>query len=262
MRVDGDLGKFESRLHWILARDRVWIGCALVTLVILSWSWLVPAALDMEGAMTGLSAWMMAPAANARFATQLFLMWSVMMTGMMLPSAAPALLLYARIVRSLPARQAAQQLHALAGGYLLAWVGFSALVTLLQLLLNHLSLLTPMMRTGNHRLAGAMLILVGLYQWTPFKQGCLSHCRAPARFLSDHWRRGTAGAFVMGVHHGLYCLGCCWALMLLLFVGGVMNLRWILAITALVLLEKGWARGPRLAQGAGLILVVAGLICV
>ncbi len=248
----------ESRLQWVLTRDRLWAGGILALLVILSWSWLVPAALDMEGPMTGLSAWMMAPAANARFATELFLMWSVMMTGMMLPSAAPTLLLYGRVVRSLPAKQAGLQVQAFAGGYLLAWIGFSFVATLLQLLLNHLSLLTPMMRTGSHAFAAAMLIVAGIYQWLPFKQGCLSHCRTPARFISDHWRRGTSGAAQMGLHHGLYCLGCCWALMLLLFVGGVMNIRWIVAITALVLLEKLLPFGKRFGQMTGLLLVAGG----
>jgi predicted metal-binding membrane protein len=256
----GGISPLESHLQSLLRRDRLWIAGTLVVLVILSWSWLVPAALDMEGPMAGLSVWMMAPAANARFATQLFLMWSVMMTGMMLPSAAPTLLLYARVVRTLPAKQAAQQVHAFAGGYLFAWIGFSLLATLLQLLLNHLSLLTPMMRTGSHYFAAAMLIVAGVYQWLPFKQSCLSHCRTPARFISDHWRKGASGAVAMGLHHGLYCLGCCWALMLLLFVGGVMNLRWILAITALVLLEKLLPFGNRFGQAVGLLLVVAGLL--
>jgi predicted metal-binding membrane protein len=183
-----------------------------------------------------------------------------MMVGMMLPSAAPTLLLYARICRSDKSDLSPlRRVYAFAAGYLLAWSGFSVLATLLQWALYKAQLLDPMMQSSSRILSGGLLIAAGLYQWTQIKQRCLARCRSPAAFISSHWRRGVGGAVHMGWAHGLFCLGCCWALMLLLFVGGVMSLAWISTITALVLLEKLLPAGVLAGRLAGLVILAAGL---
>ena len=248
-------------LESLLMRDRLWIAGGLVAIAALSWAWLVPAALDMQGNMSGLAAWMMAPTDGVRYLLLLFAMWVVMMTGMMLPSAAPTLLLYGRVVRSnAAAGPVLPRVYAFGAGYLLAWSAFSIAATLLQWLLRETALLTTMMRTASTALAGSLLIVGGVYEWTPIKRSCLAHCRSAAAFISQQWRPGIAGALQMGFRHGLYCLGCCWALMLLLFVGGVMSLPWIAALTVIVLLEKAAPLGPRIAQACGVFLIGAGLL--
>lgn len=244
----------------LLRRDRWLVTLGLTLCVGLCWAWLLPAALDMQDDMDGLSAWMMTARWDLPYALAILAMWIAMMIGMMLPSAAPTLLLYARICRSDKSDLAPmRRVYAFAAGYLLAWSGFSALATLLQWALYKAQLLDPMMQSSSRILSGALLIAVGLYQWTQFKQSCLAHCRSPAAFISSHWRRGTSGALRMGWSHGLFCLGCCWALMLLLFVGGVMSLAWIGAITALVLLEKLLPAGVLAGHLAGLAIFAAGL---
>jgi predicted metal-binding membrane protein len=149
-------------------------------------------------------------------------------------------------------------MFAFAAGYILAWCGFSVGATLLQWGLAEAALLSPMMVSASPWLGGAILIVAGVYQWTPLKYACLRQCRSPLAFLMEHWQPGMPGALRLGLRHGLYCVGCCWALMLLLFVGGVMSLLWIGAITAFVLMEK---LAPYRAQGgrlSGLALVLAG----
>jgi predicted metal-binding membrane protein len=226
-------------LEILLRRDRWLVGAALAVVIVLCWAWIVPMAIDMYGTMTGSSAWMMTAHWDFTHLALLFAMWVVMMAGMMLPSAAPALLIYAAVVRKSPVgARARAQVHAFGAGYLLVWTAFSLVATVLQRLLARWLLLSPMMDLPDRRLGGALLILAGLYQFTPYKRACLRHCRAPAEFLTSHWRTGISGGFYLGWLHGFYCFGCCWALMLLLFVGGVMNLWWIAGLTFFVLLEK------------------------
>jgi predicted metal-binding membrane protein len=225
--------------------------------VLLCWAWIVPMAQDMYGAMDGASAWMMRGAHGPAYLLLLLAMWQVMMAGMMLPSAAPTLLLYAQVARRAEPAAAAAQVHAFAAGYLLAWGGFSLAATALQLLLAQALLLSPMLQLRGPA-AAALLLLAGAWQLSGFKQGCLQSCRAPAAFIAGHWRAGRGGALRMGLEHGFHCLGCCWALMLLLFAGGVMNLWWIAALTGFVLLEK--LAPPRAAPwivrlGAALLLL-------
>jgi len=146
-----------------------------------------------------------------------------------------------------------------AAGYLLAWTGFSAIATLLQWGLERAALLSPMMATTSPLLGAGLLAAAGVYQLTPWKDVCLHTCRSPVQFLMQHWRKGRWGAFVMGLDHGAYCIGCCWFLMALLFVGGVMNLVWIAVLAALVLLEKVVPRGEWVARLAGVSFIVAAL---
>ena len=147
---------------------------------------------------------------------------------------------------------------AFVSGYVATWTLFSLAATAAQFALDRAALLSPTMVTTSPAVGSGLLIAAGVYQWTPFKQACLRHCRAPARFIAEHWRPGKAGAWRMGVEHGAYCLGCCWILMGLLFLGGVMNLLWIAAISVFVLLEKVLPLGAAGGRVAGGAMVAAG----
>jgi predicted metal-binding membrane protein len=213
---------------------------------------------DMYGAMTGPSAWMMTPDWDPGHLILLWAMWAAMMAGMMLPTATPIVLLYGGALRNRPEpRDAGARIYALAGGYLAVWTLFSLGATALQRLLAGLLVLTPMMEAASRPAAAALLAVAGLYQLTPFKRACLRACRSPLTVLGSYWREGIAGAFQMGVRHGLHCLGCCWALMLLLFAGGVMNLAVILALTAWVAVEKLAPFGEQGTPIAGAFLLAS-----
>jgi predicted metal-binding membrane protein len=191
----------------------------------------------------------------------LFAMWAVMMVGMMLPSAAPAALLYGSLVRKHAERgRTLPAVWVFVGGYLAVWMGFSAAAALLQAMLAQAALLTPMMASASAPLSGALLLVAGIYQLTPLKQACLGKCRDPVGFFLTRWRSGPGGAFRMGVAHGVYCVGCCWALMLLLFAVGVMNLAWVALVAALVFVEKLLPAGRLTARFAGAALILAGLV--
>ena len=168
----------------------------------------------------------------------LFVMWAIMMIAMMVPSATRTIMIYARIVRNNAGIAEISPTYLFIGGYILVWTGFSVIAALLQIYLEQAALLSPMMVSSSHLLGASLLILAGIYQLLPIKESCLRHCQSPQGFISEHYRPGMSGALRMGFKHGLYCLGCCWALMLLLFVAGVMNLLWVLLITLFVLLEK------------------------
>lgn len=252
----GDRTSLES----LLRRDRWLIGGALAVAIALCWACIVPMARDMYGAMTGPAAWMMTGRWDFAHLSLLFAMWVVMMTGMMLPSAAPTLFLYAGVIRKSPeGGRAPAHVYAFAGGYLLVWTAFSLVATVLQRGLANLLLLTPMMEARDRAVGGALLIVAGLYQLTPFKRTCLESCRSPAAFIVRHWKRGAVGGFRLGLAHGAYCLGCCLALMLLLFAGGVMNLWWIGALTVFVLLEKLAPLGAQGGRLSGLLILALGL---
>lgn len=179
-------------------------------------------------------------------------MWWIMMAAMMLPSAAPMVLLFAAL------RPGAPAIGAFTGGYLLAWGGFSLGAVALQWWLERVALLTPMMVATSLALGAALLIGAGLWQFTPWKRACLRHCRSPLDVITNQWRAGTWGALRMGLRHGALCLGCCWGLMLLLFYGGVMNLWWIVGLSVLVLVEKLAPAGPWVARLIGAVLLAWG----
>ncbi|HET9947515.1 MAG TPA: DUF2182 domain-containing protein [Longimicrobiales bacterium] len=199
-------------------------------------------------------------------------MWSVMMAAMMLPSATPTVLLLDRVMRQRAGRGGAGGAEAASAaariplgtaafvaGYLLVWALYSLAAATAQWLLHRALLVSPAMVSASPWLSGGLLIVAGAYQWTPFKDACLAHCRSPIGFLSRHWREGRAGPFVMGLVHGSYCVGCCWALMALLFVLGVMNVLWVLALAILVLLEKTLPGGTRLTRVAGIAFAAWGV---
>jgi len=241
------------------ARAPVVLPLAVVLLV--CWLWIVVMARDMYGSMTGPSAWMMTPVWDASHLALLWAMWAVMMLGMMLPSASPMLLSYGAIVRrsAAEARAASRQTHALAAGYLVVWVLFSVGATALQRFLAGRLLVSPMMEVTSPVVGAALLLVAGVYQLTPIKLACLRTCQSPFGFLMSRWRTGLAGAFRMGLEHGVFCVGCCWALMLLLFAGGVMNLAVIAALTALVAFEKLTPLGAPAARISGILLIAAAL---
>jgi predicted metal-binding membrane protein len=244
----------------LLRRDRWLVGGALAAATVLCWAWLVPMARDMYGPMTGAAAWMMTDQWDFVHLALLFAMWVVMMAGMMLPSAAPAVMLYAGVVRQgLGGGSARAHLNAFAGGYLLVWTLFSLAATILQRIFADFFVLSPMMESRSPWFGGGLLLVAGAYQFTPWKRTCLDSCRSPVEFLTRYWKNGVGGGFELGIRHGLFCLGCCWALMMLLFVGGVMNLWWIAALTIFVLLEKLAPLGAQGGRLSGVLIAALGV---
>jgi predicted metal-binding membrane protein len=190
----------------------------------------------------------------------LFVMWAVMMTAMMIPSAAPVILLFTGIARRRRAQGILSAPPAIfVVGYLLAWAGYSAIAALAQWALHSTALLSPAMASDSPLLGGSLLIAAGVYQWLPLKQRCLVHCRSPLGFFALEWREGFDGALLMGFRHGSYCVGCCWLLMALLFVAGVMNLLWVTVIALIVLLEKLAPAGRGFGRLTGVALMGWGL---
>jgi predicted metal-binding membrane protein len=186
----------------------------------------------------------------------MFAMWLVMMVGMMLPSALPMLLIYQQMLRKrMPTAQRHLALLLFCSAYGLVWAGFALGATALQWALEQLALLSPGMRSSSTALGAGLLLVAGVYQWLPSKAVCLEHCRGPLHFLLGYWRPGVLGGWRMGLAHGAYCLGCCWALMGLLFVVGVMNLLWVAVIGAFILLEKNLPQGLWLGHLCGLLLL-------
>ena len=235
------------------------VALGLCLLLAPVWLWLARASLDMYGEMRGPSAWMMRASWDATYTVLIFAMWTVMMVGMMLPSAAPAILIYARIARSGPEPdRPVLRAYLFAAGYLVTWAAFSAGATALQLLLARGAWVTPMMESASPYFAAALLAVAGAYQWSAAKRVCLARCRTPAGFITERWRRGALGALRLGAAHGVYCVGCCWALMLLLFAGGVMSLPWIAGLSVFVLVEKVGPHGEWADRVTGGALVLGG----
>jgi predicted metal-binding membrane protein len=261
-----------STLETVLRRDRAVVIAALALITALAWTDIVWLADDMTMGGMDMTGFRMIPAGQAlmmpasapwqplEFA-YVFAMWAVMMIGMMTPSVAPMILVYARVGRQAVASGRPFAASGwFAGGYLIAWFGFSLVATSAQWALERAALLTPMMESASGLLGGIVLIATGVYQWTPLKEACLSYCQAPLTFIMRHggFRSDPSGALTLGLRHGLYCIGCCWGLMLLLFVGGVMNVLWIAALASLVLLEKVVPSGKFIPRIAGCIFIAAG----
>ena len=235
------------------ARDfsSYWIFVTLLILILASWYYMV---FDMTMNMEPVVQWDSADIA------MLFLMWAVMMAGMMLPSVVPVILLVDRVNLQRKRRNSpyTQTLYFILG-YLMVWTFYSLMITFIQWGLHHLALLSPMMVSANDFFSGGLLIIAGLYQWSPLKQRCLQLCRSPLSIITTQWKEGVVGAIKMGVTHGQYCLGCCWFLMAILFVTGVMNLKWILVLTVLVMVEKLVPKGEVVSKFIGAILIILGL---
>ncbi|HLZ06870.1 MAG TPA: DUF2182 domain-containing protein [Bradyrhizobium sp.] len=261
-----------SPLEAILRRDRAIIIASVVALTALAWSDLVWLANDMAMDGMDMAGYRMIPAGQAlmmpvsspwqpvEFA-YVFAMWVVMMIGMMTPSAAPIILVYARLGRQAAESRPFPSSTWFAGGYLLTWIGFSLAATSAQWALERAALLTPMMESASRIVGAVLLIFAGLYQWTPLKDVCLWHCQSPLGFILSWggFQGGAIRSLTLGFRHGVYCLGCCWALMGVLFALGVMNLFWIAALGILVLLEKAMPSGRGIARLAGIAFFVGGV---
>ncbi len=240
----------------ILKRDRAAVLAALIGITALAWAYLFLLAADMPDMGSAATTARPRPWSALDF-WLMFLMWAVMMVGMMAPSAAPMILLFANVQRK--SREKGGPFiptGAFLSGYLIAWTAFSLAAAAAQWALDQTALLSPMMASASPWLGGALLIAAGVYQLTPLKNACLAHCRAPLHFISHHWRPGPSGALRMGAEHGAFCVGCCWALMGLLFVAGVMNLIWVAVIAGFVLLEKVAPFGPRAGRWSGALLII------
>lgn len=245
-----------SALETLLRRDRALTLVGLGAATALAWAYMLAGGgMDMEaptpGGM-GMGADMVAArmAWTPSYAAVVFAMWWVMMAAMMLPSAAPAILIFAKISRTRRARaEPFAPAGAFAAGYLLVWGAFSFAATLLQWALERIGLIDMMMESVSVGLSAAILIAAGIWQFTPLKRACLVHCRSPLHFVIHGFRPGVGGALRMGMTHGLYCVGCCWFLMALLFYGGVMNLWWIAGLALYVLVEKA-APAARRSDGS------------
>ncbi len=273
-----------SVLQAVLGRDRMIVISGLVTVIVLAWIYILLGAgmgmtafdmttLSMPGDSSGMSAKnsmsdamrmahaaMMQPAVwTPSYGVIMVVMWWVMMIAMMLPSASPMILLFARIQRGEKAKGAPfVPTGVFTLEYLVAWGLFSVLATGAQWGLEYAGLLSAMMASTSGLFAGILLLVAGIYQLTPLKHVCLRHCRSPIQFLTQHWRHSMSGAFRMGIDHGAFCTVCCWFLMALLFVGGVMNLYWIVGLAVLVLLEKTIPAGHWLGSLSGIGLMVWG----
>ncbi len=245
----------ESILETVLKRDRLIVLASLGVIVALCWLYLV----EMAGhaAMGMLMAPIGRPWNGAEFWATLA-MWVVMMAGMMLPSAAPFLLLFMRADRQGHGGAVSARVPAIVAGYLAVWSLFSLAATLLQWQLAERALLSSELGAASPYVGGAFLIAAGLYEWWGLKQRCLRHCQSPLLFFLHHSRPGVSGAFRMGVEHGAFCVGCCGVLMLLLFAVGIMNLIWIAALAAWALLQKLW-RGQLVSRAGGVALIAAGV---
>jgi predicted metal-binding membrane protein len=235
-------------------------GLGVVTT--LSWLYLFVMAVGMANMGDGMPA-MMLKRWTLADAVMMFVMWAVMMVAMMVPSVTPVVLLYARVCRRQRiGTEALVPTGAFLSGYIVVWTIFSATATALQWGLEQAALLSPMMVSTSEVLGGLVLIAAGVYQWTPYKDTCLRHCRSPVDFLSKRWRHGSGGAFAMGLEHGAYCLGCCWILMAILFVGGVMNLLCVAAIAIFVLVEKAVPLGHVIGKAAAGLMILVGFVMV
>ncbi len=242
----------------LIRRDQLLLVGGLAAAISLSWLYLLHGAgMEMEGMGDMVMPAPVSPWSPA-YAAFMFAMWAIMMMAMMLPSAAPMFLLYASVARRREASQGLASTGAFVLGYIAVWLGFSVAAMGMQWAFDAAALVSPMMRMTSVALAGLVLIAAGLYQWTPLKQACLRQCRSPLDFILTHWRTGVRGAFEMGSRHGVYCLGCCWVLMLLLFVGGVMNVAWITGIAVVVLVEKMAPAGHWISRVTGVALVIWG----
>lgn len=229
-------------------RDRLLVAAGLASITAVAWVYAARMAIEPLQVC--------GPAVGGLWTT--FVMWTVMMTGMMLPSASPMVLTYAGMRRP-PFRASFWGAGCFVLGYVAAWTGFSALAALLQWELQRAALLTADGVSVDPLLSAGVLIAAGLFQWSSLKHRCLTKCRSPLGFMLAEWRDGPWGALHMGVKHGLYCLGCCWVLMLVVFAAGVMNLLWGVALTILVLVEKVAPKGPWIARTVGAWLVAYGL---
>lgn len=249
----------SSALSGLMSRGSLVTLAGLLVIAGLSWLYIIGLAGDMASMSPGM---MTFKAWTPTYFALMLVMWGVMMVAMMMPSAAPMILLYRQVARKNNLAYAMLGTALFTSGYLLIWMVFSLAATALQWLLEEWALLNPQMRSQNQVFSGAVLIGAGIYQFSALKQACLRRCRGPLVFITRYWRSGLLGAFEMGIRHGAFCVGCCAALMVLLFVGGIMDLMVIAAIAGVVLLEKLMPGGEWLARAVGALAIGLGVVLV
>jgi len=240
--------KFSNRITFFI----------LVIIALLAWIylWIDAGKMNLMSGMNKIdsSPWLI----DAIFAN--FIMWLIMMIAMMIPSAIPAISLYESMVNKNAEREIfLPAVWIFVMGYILIWAAFSLIITFVQALFLSLDWINMMLVSKNLFLTSTILIFTGIYQWLPIKSICLDKCRTPLNFFLGNWRKGNSGALIMGIEHGTFCLGCCWALMLLLFLAGVMNLIWVALITVFVFIEKVFPKGNIIGKLAGIVMIIAGL---
>src|SRR5918998_3388968 len=245
----------------VLRRDRIVVLSGLALITALAWTYVSSLASDMQNMemATEMAMPQMQETWGVTDFVLTYVMWAVMMVAMMTLSASPMILMFAGINRRRREQQASYvPTYVFLAGYLAVWAAFAVLATAAQWGLHDASLLSSMVAITSPVVGGVLLVAAGIYQWTPLKHACLSKCRSPLGFVLNEWREGGRGAFLMGLKHGGYCTGCCWSLMALLFVAGVMNLLWVAAIAGFVLIEKVAPAGHRMGQAAGVLMVAGG----
>jgi len=263
-RKNPALAKAAEALPPLDWKDRSVVFAGMAAVLAVAWGYLLFMSWQMQNMHAGGWEMWMPPAAGARAwtlydLTALFSMWAVMMVAMMLPSVLPATAIYAALgKRRHPGGSFRRETWLFVFGYLLVWVAFSALAALVQWPLHVANVLNRMMEGGGLLFGGLVLLVAGVYQWTPLKTACLDYCRSPLGFLLSCWKDGAAGAVGMGARNGLFCLGCCWALMLVMFAVGVMNVLWMALIAVFVLVEKVVPPGTAVRVGAGVALAAWG----
>lgn len=250
----------ETPLEAVLKRNRTIVISGIAGVSVLAWTYMFYLAwgmknmdVRMETAMPQMHSW-----GTVDFVL-MFVMWTVMMVAMMVPSATPTVLMFATINRERREKKAPfVSTGVFLLGYLVAWAWYSVLATLGQWVLHTAAILSPMMVSTSPVLGGGLLVAAGIFQFTPLKYACLTRCRSPMGFFLNEWREGTQGAFIMGLRNGNYCVVCCWALMSLMFVAGVMSLLWMAIIAAFVLVEKVAPGGHWVSRSSGLLFIAWG----
>ena len=252
-----------KELFQFLKRDQLFIFLGIFILVIFSWIYLfyssstLPAetseSIIQDMVMPQVNNW------NINDVLALFVMWSVMMMAMMLPSATPMILIFSTINKKKNERgNGFVPTWTFLSGYILVWIGFSIIAVIIQWILHYFALMSSDFKLINPSVSGIVLIAAGVYQFTPIKNACLRHCQTPLGFIMGNWRYGKRGALIMGLKHGLYCVGCCWVLMSLLFLAGIMNILWIALIAVFILIEKIVRRDRYVSYAAGFALMMLG----
>jgi len=248
-----DAERINRSFERVLRHDRAITIALLIFIAVSSWAYiLLGGGLEMPSMMTDAVNW------GFHHSIVMLVMWWVMMLAMMLPSATPMILIFVSLNRTRSDGSIGSVL-AFVSAFVLSWGAFSVLATLLQWGLEKTEFLSPMMAPTTEILGASLLIAAGIWQLTPLKHACLRHCRSPLNFFLHKWRNGPSGAFRMGLEYGVFCLGCCWVLMTLLFYGGVMNLWWITGLALYVLVEKVAPAGHWISHGTGALLIVSGL---
>jgi predicted metal-binding membrane protein len=249
----------SSKMERLLQREELIVLCCLAVVILISWAYMLHMGWGMSGTgmeitLACLAQWGPGDIAHS------FIMWAIMMVAMMFPSATPMILMFTTVnQRHGETQRPLVPTGLFVLGYFLVWTAYSALAAMAQYGLHVSALLTHNLVITSPLLGGVLLVAAGVFQWTPFRDACMSKCRSPLGFLMAAWREGRLGALIMGLKHGLNCVGCCWLLMVLSFVLGIMNIVWMAIVTVFMLVEKAYPKSQWVSRTTGLILAAWGL---